>query len=109
MALKESMKQFQFDWLPGEFWGIFELCERLVGMQQSSKFTADLPVVLVLYFVAFHAPDFTLRRKAIILLEGSRRHEGIWNSGLATLVARKAYWAAKQGLLDIDKASMQSF
>ncbi|KAG4291653.1 hypothetical protein FPRO06_12906 [Fusarium proliferatum] len=109
MALKESMKPFKFDWLPGEFWGIFELCERLVGMQQSSKFTADLSVVLVLYFVAFHAPDFTLRRKAIILLEDSRRHEGIWNSGLATLVARKAYWAAEQGLLDIDEATTQSF
>ncbi|KAF5649079.1 Zn2 Cys6 DNA-binding protein [Fusarium tjaetaba] len=109
MALKESMKEFQFDWLSGEFWGIFELCERLVGMQQSSTFTADLSVVLVLYFVAFHAPDFTLRQKAIILLEASRRYEGIWNSGLATLVAKKAYGAAEQGLLDIDEAITQSF
>ncbi|KAF5967847.1 C6 zinc finger domain-containing protein [Fusarium coicis] len=109
MALKESVKQFQFDWLPAEFLGIFELCERLVGMHQSSAFTADLSVVLVLYFVAFHAPDFALRRKAIILLEASRRHEGIWNSGVATLVARRAYRAAEQGLLDIDEDTTQSF
>ncbi|KAL2201862.1 hypothetical protein CC79DRAFT_1374177 [Sarocladium strictum] len=76
----------QFD---DEFHEIFTLCSKLIELQ-GCTFTADLSVVLILYFVAFHAPDLALRRKTIELLVASRRCEGIWDSGLAATMASRA-------------------
>jgi hypothetical protein len=68
---------------------MLDLCIKISSLK-TSKFSADVSLVPALYFIAFNSRDLAIRWKAVSILEGTSRREGIWDSKKAALLARRS-------------------
>lgn len=66
-----------------------ELIERLESRSKKTKWIFDISTLLPLYLVSIKCRVCKIRHKALDLLYGSQRREGIWDN---ILVWRMAYW-----------------
>jgi hypothetical protein len=69
--------------------------------QASAHFSLDLGIIGVLLSVVTRCRDPALRRRAIRVLQASRRQEGVWDSALTALVAEKWVRIEEHGLPDV--------
>lgn len=66
--------------------------------KRKPSFSLDLAAVGPLYDTARRCRDPTIRRKAIDILHTFRRREGVWDSGLAALVAEQIVAIEEDGV-----------
>jgi len=82
-----------YDRYTDDFRDIVEMAERLIQINEGvevhgrAKFTFDGPILTSVYIVTLKCRDPDIRRRAIKLLKGRPRREGIFDSTLTTNVA----------------------
>ncbi|KAF2269456.1 hypothetical protein CC78DRAFT_453520 [Lojkania enalia] len=82
MVNTNACDQMQFDQFLPQFHTIVELAEKICT-SDSNRFSIDIEIVPVLYYVAYRCRDPEIRRKAVALLNLGPRREGLWD-GLST-------------------------
>lgn len=63
--------------------------------QAPATFSMDSGPIAPLYFVAVNSENASLKQEASMLLNSSRRDEGIWDGALVAKIARR-YWQLKE-------------
>ena len=72
----------------------------------SSTFLFDMEVVSPLYFVATKCRHPVIRRRAIKILEGSQRREGLWDSNVAAAIAKRSMEIEEAKLSKLDGSEL---
>ncbi len=103
LALKPSTSgpQTRWDVCLAHFERVVSLSAALLRVTQplaSSVVSVDMGLVMPLYVTATRCRHPALRRSAITLLRDSNRHEGMWQSVGATVVAAKIATLEEEGL-----------
>lgn len=75
--------------------GLAEAIHAIAGTREqraalnSSTFLFDMEIVSPLYYVATKCRHPVIRRRAITILEGTQRREGLWDSNMAAAIAKR--------------------
>ena len=95
------------DFLPS-FSTVVQLAEQILQIdtqpmprQPSPFFSLDMLVIGPLYVLVSKCRDPVVRRKAISLLNGASRQEGVWNSFLTAKVAERIVQIEEEGLSEV--------
>lgn len=62
------------------------------------SFTLDVEIVGPLHWIAIKCRDPAVRRRAIAVLRGMHRHEGMWDSRMAVIIAERVAAVEEAGL-----------
>lgn len=72
----------------------------------SSTFLFDMEIVSPIYFVGVKCRHPQLRRRAINVLSGTWRREGLWDSNLAAVIAQRCAEIEEKNLTTLDGSEL---
>lgn len=73
---------------------------------RSSTFLFDMEIVSPIYFVAIKCRHPQLRRRAINVLAGAWRREGLWDSNMAAAIAQRCMEIEERNLSTLDGSEL---
>ena len=102
----ESMTEFE------TVVGLAEAIQNIAGTSaqrkymDSSSFLFDMEIVSPLYYVGTKCRHPVIRRRAIQILKGTQRREGLWDSNMAAAVAERIMLLEEANLTTLDGSEL---
>jgi hypothetical protein len=92
--------------------GLAEAIQSIAGTSaqrkymDSSSFLFDMEIVSPLYYVGTKCRHPVIRRRAIQILKGTQRREGLWDSNMAAAVAERIMLLEEANLTTLDGSEL---